>query len=105
MTGILIFLRANRWAQFALAGAIAIIAFLIWLGIHDRGVIKRENEALNEAAREKGAEARNYADDQQEFRDEEYVISKEGLDNSSDARTYLERLRAAQSGVSPPPTR
>ena len=92
----LIFLRANRWAQFALAGAIAIIAFLIWLHFHDRDVIKRENEALNEAAREKGAEARNYADDQQELRDEEYVISKEGLDNSSDARTYLERLRAAQ---------
>lgn len=99
------FIKANRWAQFAIAGALGALAFLIWLAAHDRAVIKRENEALNEAAIEMANEARADANDKQELRDNAFEKSKAELANASDPTAYLERLRAQQDRKRPAPAK
>jgi hypothetical protein len=96
IAGAIAFIRANRWAQFAVAGAVGAIAFLIWLAVHDRKVIDAHDTQLDQRAAEQGNEARNEADDNQEIRNETFRHTQDGLANASTPRTYFDELRKSQ---------
>lgn len=56
MTALWLFLRANSWAAWLLAGLAALAAFLFWLSAHDRA-IRADQKAIDRAAFEQALQA------------------------------------------------
>lgn len=95
------FLKANRWAQILGIAIIAILAFSIWLALHDRKVITAHENKVTAQAEKQAEKATQAADKAQEQRDATFNESQAALRNTADPAAYLKQLRANQCKANP----